>query len=223
LSKFGSSIAHRAELGQSFIDQVKLPPFDKDDWFRGAYATIQRTLRDGFAPLSIDEKKRCSEMLFSGIAGLGVCSFDQELRQLIVETAREFSLSIGHAQKLLSILCKYALASYLVDPLRLPPRWGELMTNHEMRLPIPIDTIVLFSLKNSHPSKFGDVNAGRTLDKLRDRYSYWATIDESGRPTSWSRLNGFEVYWSLQTRVREIAKGRYLSPLEFEMRYLWIP
>lgn len=228
----------RHQLGREFLDRLKkrkppivLVPFNEGRWFQGAYSTIQRTLRDGFDRLSDAQKDECSARLFKGIPMLGAQSFDQELRQLVLGLAEDFSLSVGHSQKLVSILCKYSFAVHIGCSSQVPLRLGELVTQHEFEIPVPIDTIVLFGLKSKYPEKFDDIMAGRSLDR-KGRYNYWATIDqETGTltndqgartSTAWSRLTDYDRYWSLQTRVRELANVEKLSPLEFEMRYLWL-
>lgn len=54
-----------------FIEQVKkkvnLNKFDKDEWFKGIYSTIQRTKKGG---LPIDKKGKLKDLIFNSIENL---------------------------------------------------------------------------------------------------------------------------------------------------------
>lgn len=230
MSIFDPKTATHKQLGEHFIIQIAnrnrivLSPFDKAHWFSGSYSTIQRTLRNGFSPLTDKQKTNCAKLLFCNIPALRVGEFDKKLRDLVEQVAHDYCLSKGHAQKLVSILCKYAVAVHFAKLVDLPCDWQNLVSTHAERLPVPIDTIVLFSLKEKYPYDFKDVNAGRTLDNKKKRYIYYATIGKTSccRGVAWSRLTDYDSYWSLQTRIRGLAKAEKLSPLEFEMRHLWV-
>ncbi|GEM_PF-1259778 len=223
MSKTDHTLSDSTELSRNFINQIKLPPFNKHNWFIKAYSTIQRTLCDGISPLSIEQKEQCKNMLFTAIPAIGITNFDQNLKSLILNTSNNFSLTIGQAQKLVSILCKYAFTYHLSAPSTLPPEWSNLVKNSGSQIPVPIDTIVLFFLNKNFPQNFKDVNAYRTFNKKTNKYIYQATVNKrlSGE-TTWSRLMEYEVYWSLQIRIRDLAQKKNISPLEFEMRHLWI-
>lgn len=215
------------QLFTAFIDQLKIRnrinivPFDKRRWFRGAYSTIQRTLRDGFSPLSKEGKDACADMLFKEIPRLSGKGFDANLQSLILKTAAEFKVSIGHAQKLISILIKYAAACAVSSKGQLPEDWKSLVQSEAERLPLPIDAIVLFRLKTLYPDKFSDVLGGSGTDK-KGRPTYWARVSCDKASAAWSRISDYPTYWSLQKRVRDLASADRASPLEFEMRHLWV-
>lgn len=211
------------QLFTDFINQLKLrnrislQPFDQQKWFQGAYSTIQRTLRKEFKPLSRDEKATCAKLLFSEIPLLSGQNFDVNLKNLILQIATEFNVSIGHAQKLISILAKYAAACHG----EIPQDWKSLIHSEFERLPVPIDAIVLFQLKDRYPEMFCDIIAGSGMDTEK-RLTYWARVAEQNTTVSWSRISDYKTYWSLQERIRKLAKAENLAPLEFEMRHLWV-
>lgn len=214
-------------LYTAFIDQLKarnridLLPFDRQEWFRGAYSTIQRTLRDNFPPLSEANKSKCADMLFQEIPRLSGQDFDQKLKSLILKTAKDFNVSIGHAQKLISILTKYAAACHRHPDAQMPEDWKSFAQSEFGRMPVPIDAIVLYQLKKLYPQEFSDVEAGTGKDK-KGRPTYSAKIVKNGASQAWSRISDYDTYWSLQTRIRALAEAKKVAPLEFEMRHLWV-
>lgn len=214
-------------LYTAFINQLKdrnriyLLPFDRQEWFRGAYSTIQRTLRDNFSPLNEAKKSECANLLFQKIPRLSGQDFDQKLKSLIRETAKDFKVSIGHSQKLISILTKYAAACHRHSEAKMPKDWKSFAQSEFGRLPVPIDAVVLCQLKARYPQKFSDVEAGTRKDK-KDRPTYWAKVGIGKDSQAWSRISDYDTYWSLQERIRELAKDQKVAPLEFEMRHLWV-
>lgn len=202
-------------------NRIKLVPFDEQRWFRGAYSTIQRTLRDEFKPLTEDSKVSCASVLFKDIPKLKGNVFDQNLKDLILKTAKDFNVSIGHAQKLISVLTKYAAACHHHSDSQVPDDWKKLVQSKLGRFPVPVDAIVLYRLKQHYPDQFSDVIAGSGQDK-KGRQTFWAKVVKNGVSQTWSRISDYETYWSLQKRIRALAKANKVAPLEFEMRCLWV-
>jgi hypothetical protein len=217
----------KEELFAAFIRQLKernriqLLPFDQQTWFLGAYSTIQRTLRNCFSPLTDLQKAECADFLFRQIVRLPGKNFDSKLQKLILQTAKDFKVSIGHAQKLISILTKYAAACHGRPAGKVPEDWKALAQSEFERLPVPIDAIVLFQLKKHYPLKFKDVVAGTGRGK-KGHPTYWAKVVMEDKSQAWSRISDYDTYWSLQKRIRELAKDKKVAPLEFEMRHLWV-
>jgi hypothetical protein len=215
------------QLATNFIDQLKarnkvdLLPWDKRRWFRGAYSTIQRTLRGGFSPLSTKQKCDCADLLSREIPALAGREFDLKLKSLVHRTADEFKLSVGHAQKLISILTKYATACHMHSSLSVPEGWRSLVDSNFDHLPVPVDAIVLFQLRILYPNHFPDVLPFSGKDK-NGRPTHWAKILSGNTAVSWSRISDYNTYWSLQVRIRELAEANKVAPHEFEMRYLWL-
>jgi hypothetical protein len=215
------------QLHNAFIEQLKarnrihLLPFDKQHWFLGSYSTIQRTLRDGFSPLSIAEKDACADLLFSEVPRISEVDFDSKLKELVLRVAQDFKVSIGHAQKLISILMKYAAACCGHADAHLPDDWKSFAQSESGRMPVPIDAIVLYKLSELHPQEFSDVEAGAGKDK-KGRPTYWAKVVTENKSQAWSRITDYTTYWSLQTRIRRLAEAKNVVPLEFEMRHLWV-
>lgn len=217
----------RENLFADFIEQlkarnkIKLLPFNMERWFSGSYSTIQRTLRGSFSPLSNADKSKCADILFREIPRLSGKNYDSKLKFLILNTAKDFNLSIGHAQKLVSILTKYAAACYNYPDARVPEDWKSFAQFEFGNLPVPIDAIVLYKLKQLYPEQFNDIVAGTARDK-KGRPIYWAKVLKNGASQTWSRISDYDTYWSLQVRLRVLAEENNLAPLEFEMRHLWV-
>jgi hypothetical protein len=215
------------QLAEDFIRQIyeggciSVIPFCQNCWFSGAYSTIRRTLHGEFDSLKGQTLSECRDALFEGIANLGTGEFDPRLRTLIETVASDFGISIGHGQKLVSILLKYAFAATVLDDPNTPKPIGNVVLHHRSNLPVPIDAGVLYQLKSRYKDQFGDVRGYRTQD-ADGEFGHTASIKlPDKRWVSWSRLDNYGIYWSLQTRIRKIAKSISMDPLEFEMRFLW--
>jgi hypothetical protein len=221
MSQLDPKTATRTDLGKQFASYVRLGPYDRLVWFGGAYSTICRTLHHGFSPFTDAQIDDCSKILSRELPALTADSFDASLRNLVKDISNRFSVSIGHAQKLISIIIKYAYASHLANNAALPREWSTLIQSSEFLLPVPIDSIVLYSLQEIYPDDFNDVWAERRRSKA-GKATYNAKIRENGLWARWSRISDFDSYWSIQTRIRAIASAANLSPLEFEMRHLWL-
>jgi hypothetical protein len=204
------------KLCQRFLEQVRernriqLVPFSIDRWFRGAYSTIQRTLKGPYEPISQNDKRRCANLLVNNLT-TPADEFDRRLEKLLSDLAKEFSISYGHAQKLVSIMGKYAFVVYYAQPACLPKEWKSLVEAHQSLLPVPIDTIVLRRLREEYSTG---------IDDLIRRNLTIVQSDERGA-VSWSRLDDALVYWRLQKHIRGLSMTNHMIPLEFEMRFLW--
>ena len=182
------------QLYNAFIEQLKarnrihLLPFNKQQWFRGSYSTIQRTLRGSFSPLSETEKDACANLLFTEVPRISGENFDSKLKALILKTAKDFNVSIGHAQKLISILTKYAAACHRHPAAQMPKDWKSFAQSELGRLPVPIDAVVLHQLKAHYPKKFSDVEAETGKDK-KGRPTYWARVVIEDGSQAWSRIS----------------------------------
>ena len=71
------------------------------------------------------------------------------------------SISIGHGQKLVSILLKYAFVAAHSGSHGLPGEFSALVRSCPQKFPVPIDAIVLFHLKMSDGANSGDIRAYR--------------------------------------------------------------
>ncbi len=215
------------ELIRAFIariaerNKIKLLPFNQNSWFTGAYSTISRTLCGDYKPLSAHEKASCQSLLMKTLPGLIDCSFDSALQDLIKKVSSEYKLSIGHSQKLVGILSKYAFTVYRAYPDQLPENWRKFAEKNALILPVPIDAVVLYNLKKRWPKIFNDIKATKTLVKKNNQYSYFAKVSHGDHPVTWSHITDLEVYSSLQNRIRKLAEKSKMLPLEFEMSCLW--
>lgn len=149
-------------LSSRFIQQVKqkvdLTRFDKDEWFKGAFSTIQRTIRGGLSDI---EKKKLRNLLFSSIENLkGFKSktpneedYNKWFDNLILCIKKEIGLSLGQAQKIINILMKYHFCYYSSD---CDKKWKEKYSWLYLFFDffhVPVDNLVLFNLKQKYENE----------------------------------------------------------------------
>jgi hypothetical protein len=206
-----------ATLAQTFIhkiaqdNRIRLSPFDRTRWLKGAYSTMQRTLRDGYEPLSPEQKSKLEKWLFAEVLCDRAHSLDN-LESIIGSIASQYRISAGHSQKLVGMLSKYAYAATCVSLPDLPLDIKAYVDRNLMLLPVPIDNYVLGALLADHRPDFPDIIDRGLGFRLRD----------STGDFPWSRMIQSSTWRSMQARIQAIAKSRLQSPLEFEMRSLWV-
>ena len=193
-------------------NRIRLCPFNERKWFNGAYSTIQRTLHTDYSPLSDDQKISCLEELFSHIFQLPLCNSGQKLDAMITQFSSKYRISIGHSQKLISIIIKYAYVANHIECIGVPKDVKEFVSNNICHLPIPVDTIVLDILRRDFPDNVFPIS--------KSGYSRIQQTD--GKLVTWSRLQDIESYRILQTEMGHIATSKQWTPMEFEMRSLWV-
>jgi hypothetical protein len=106
-------------------------------WFGGAYRTIQKTLHGRYAPMTDEHKKSCSDLIWRELPILTVDRFDDAVGDIIDHISDNFKVSVGHAQKLVSILAKYAFVVYQLNSSSLPEVWREFVRLNQCRLLVP--------------------------------------------------------------------------------------
>jgi hypothetical protein len=198
-------------------NSISLTPFCEQEWFRGAYSTIQMPFHGN--SLDCKDKKECAKVLTKSLLSLKKKTFDKEVSSLITKLSNRFHISIGEAQKIVSIFCKYAFCVFHTEPEELPEKWVSFVKRHQNNFLVPIDTIVLFSLKNKKDFK-GFIKAWRSK-KQNGCNSYSAYIMVCGVKTPWSKLSCLGTYWCIQKQIRRLAKIRKMRPLKYEMHDLW--
>jgi len=203
-------------------NRICLIPFSESEWFRGAYSTIQRTLHDGYIPLESQQKEACQRYVNMGLLALRAHDFDCGLKQLILGIAKNYHLSIGHSQKLVSILSKYAFCVYYADRNCIPKDWSKFIESCETKLPVPVDAFVLHALQHKFTAEFPDVKSYQSKNSKTGKSSTSAYVRVGTQWIPWSRLDDYDVYWSLQTRIRKLTERFIIdTSIEFEMRWLW--
>jgi hypothetical protein len=213
-------------LSEKFIHQIcganriKLRPFSEKRWFSGAYSTIQRTLSKGFKPLNSENREACRKQLFEGLKTLTPDNFDEEMKSLIGALSKNFKISVGHAQKLVSILLKYAFVTIQCDDKSVPDEIAKLVASSADRFPVPIDAIVLFQLKKTDGVNSDGIRAYRRPNEDGE-FMHTASVRQGKSFVTWSRLTDYKTYWNLQERIRAVANENHMTPIEFEMRNLW--
>jgi hypothetical protein len=215
---------------REYPQTVALNPFDQAHWFAGAYRTIQRGVPEGtFAEAA---KIGCSNLIFGRLPFLAPVTFDVGMETLIAEVAATYPLTIGQAQKLVNILLKYHACLFFSQ---LDPGWNLahpwVAAIHE-RQHVPIDSIVLVGLCRLDPegcaqfvtasSRFAYSRASMRFVWTHCAYIYDPPSEDGKGPKApWSGLAGYAAYFRLQALIRELAAAKGVSPLLFEMRFLW--
>lgn len=206
-----SKLAHDFLRQIQTRNKIRLLPFDPSRWFRGAYSTIQRTLRDSYQPLDEAQKQDLSRRLFTELLRNREIS-SEEFSSLIVGAAAEHQLSVGHMQKIVGMLCKYSFVGAKVSAGDIPEEINGFVKKNEKHLPVPIDNYVLRELATEFSDRFLDIS--RTGATFR--------VAEDNGPVAWSRMQNIETWGRMQNRISELALEHGLSPMAFEMRYLWV-
>lgn len=209
---------------------VNLNPFDETQWFAGAYRTLQRGVPAG--NFSEVEKLACSKRIFGQLPLLVPATFDVGMQALITEVATTYPVTMGQAQKLVNILLKYHACLYYSQ---LDRRWNAanpwVPAIHD-RQHVPIDSIVLLGLCRHDPkgcAQFVTASSryaySKTLKHFEWAYNAYVydplSQDGTGPKTPWSGITSYAVYFHLQTLIRHLAAAKGVSPLLYEMRFLW--
>jgi len=169
-------------------------------------------LHTDYSPLSDDQKKSCRMELFSRISGLVLSNSGEELDKMITHFSSKYKISIGHSQKLISIIIKYAYVANHIKCDDVPKDVKEFVSNNICHLPIPVDTIVLDILRRDFPDNVFPISESG-YSRIQQTNGAWVT---------WSRLQDIKSYRTLQTEMGHIATSKQWTPMEFEMRSLWV-
>lgn len=189
-------------------NRIRIRPPGQREWFNGAYSTIRMALWHA-QPMPLAQRDSCSEILWRELPAIDdPDNFDSAVKRIILKISEANGITIGCAQKLVSILGKYAFVVYQLDPSCLPKEWCSFVKLNAKKLLVPIDNIVLFALR-----------AQLQGVRIRGGEHMWITQPD-GHNVTWSQIDSFECYWSLQQQIRTIADT--VIPLEYEMRNLWI-
>jgi hypothetical protein len=209
---------------------IRLNPFNDANWLNGAYRTFSRTL---VCPLAQGEKNQLCKRFFSEFrrfSSLKVSSFDAKIKDVILKTAYDFSLTIGQAQKLVNILLKYHLCLYYSN---LNPVWKKKepwIGKLSPKLHVPIDSMVLYRLCQVAPRQCrGLVTAARysSFKNGKRRWHYYAKVFHPRSSSAvkakfaWSKIKDYEPYFKLQMLIRSLARKKKIAPMLYEMSYLW--
>lgn len=220
-------LAARTRPQTTFVD-----PFNPNHWFQGAYRTIQRRVTKGIFTQA--DKMACQNQIFDALPKLTANNYDASVKELIENLTKNFPITIGQSQKLVNIILKYYACLYYSGrdaAWALRNTW--VVDIHPVQH-VPIDSIVLFGLCRSDPAAcatFVTASARFAFIKTAKRFgwNYIASIYDSPSPTGagtsvpWSGIANYGVYFHLQTIIRNLAAKQGISPLLYEMRYLWAP
>ncbi|HID27197.1 MAG TPA: hypothetical protein EYP22_05135 [Methanosarcinales archaeon] len=209
------------ELSLKFIQQVsskvKLNNYDKDEWFKGAFFTIQRTIKGG---LSNENRSSLKNILFDSIEKLKKITpsegkYDKWFNNII--SSINF-LSYGQAQKIINILMKYHYC-YYYSKADNEFRWLYQFFDF---FHAPLDNILLYNLKQ----KFDNENICSKIKAWVYRDNYNGVFLTQGIEVRWSRLekNNAYLYKDVQDFIRGKVKEseHWKNRLHFEMKELWI-
>lgn len=213
--------------------RVQLGPYDQNEWFRGAYSTIQRTLKGRYQKLDAMQKGAIAGHLFRRFPLLKARCYERRVRRMIKAMTQRYPISKGHAQKLVNILLKYHTCYYYscVDRAwNASNRWVSEICRIQH---VPIDTVMLFTLCQKAPDDcHGWVTASARFSFNRQKRRFcWSTTanlfwpsssDGRGAKRAWSDLQEYKAYRKIQKIVRKLSKNASIPPILYEMRYLWI-
>lgn len=203
--------------------------FDEQTWFTGAYYTFQRTLWGEFSPLTEDQKKRAQEVVFKQLPRLesdpaqfkkAWSALLQRLIALSNQPNGSHGISLGHAQKLVSIIVKYAYVAEQLDNPKLPKDLGMMVQSCRNVLPVPLDNIVLKRLKFGADEEF-------RFERIHCSQKGSPSIDQADDPQAsrpwvrWSRLESLKAYWAIQTEIQMLAAKAGYDPIGYELVKLW--
>lgn len=204
------------KIAKSFLMKYKLMPFDYEKWYKKAYNVVNLIIKrkadcnKEWQLIAFLWEKKNSEQLKEDIFKLLKELSTAGIIDKIGELADKYDLPVGIIQKIVSLIIKYIFCCYVVFGSALPPDIANTfgwIGNKEIRdqLPIPVDSIILYSLY-----EMGITNLGITV------YGEYAKIGN----TPWTRI-GLEDYKKIQDAVRKLSAQCGMSPIEFEMKKLW--
>jgi len=201
--------------------------FDEQAWFMSAYYTFQRTLWGVFSPLTDDQKNRARDLVFRQLPHLENDSVQfkkawsallQRLITLSQQPNGSNGISLGHAQKLVSIILKYAYVADRLEKSDLPTSLRMMVQNCRKHLPVPLDNIVLKCLVVEKKLRFWRIHC-------TPKGSPWINEAEAekddGYWVRWSRLQNLNAYWDIQNKIREMADSSEHDPMGYELVELW--
>lgn len=186
----------------------------EDVWYASAFSTVARALgvlkkRDGenYRQWHKENAEKMKSMildLLSRLSPFGTISIYEEMQRI----ANACDVPYGIIQKIVGILIKYIVTNYYggFNQAEIGKRYPWVKDEDFVKtLPIPIDSIVLWRLK--------DLGSGLAISQ---HGSCYAKINK----TPWSRID-MDTYQKIQDEVKRMANAVGKFPLEFEMGDLW--
>lgn len=192
---------------------INLYSFDELNWFNGVLESLKGSSRNDD---NFDYKKLKKEELSLSVFKI-LNSFphdsnkvDNWYKEKIEKLSKDENLTIGRSQKLINLLIKYHIGFYYVknDSNELCER----LNRNINLLHIPIDSIIL---------KYTNLlfrDEDLKLKEILTSIHYLKTIEKE---SCWSKLNEYDSYEIFQKYIRTKSKQYGVTPIEFEMRFLW--
>lgn len=204
--------------------KAKVDLRDKRTWYKGAYSTFQRPLGIAGITLTGVEKNSLFSHLQNRIANI-TPNYDAWIRSSIADLSVLAKIPIGCTQKLINILTKYCYVAEILN-LTSIDRTESLLLQNKNQFHIPIDNVILYSLKTKYRSHFGnDIKITshprrNSKGKLQPPQTY---LRIKNTWTPWSTIDNIQWYDDFQQRVRKLASSLgYVRAIDFEMKELWI-
>ncbi len=213
-------------MNQLFIDECEkfilllkgrghskdLRKYDLDKWYDSAFTTVARPLGvmkgkeeyQNWKARCFDKLKEMIENLLKRLSPNGALSIKDELERI----ANSCGVPFGIVQKIFGILLKYIITNYYgdkgyFDSQKVAEKFPWVKDKAFVKsLPIPIDGIVLESLKQE------GANLKITIPQPKI----------NGR--AWSRMNKKD-WLDVQAEVQKLAEQNETFPFEYEMKVLW--
>jgi hypothetical protein len=204
--------------------KAKVDLRDKSTWYKGAYSTFQRPLGIAGITLTDGEKASLFSNLRDRIAKI-TPNYDAWIHSSIVDLSVLAKIPIGCTQKLMNIITKYYYVAEILGLASLD-RTETLLLQNKNWFHIPIDNVILYSLKTKYRKHFGDdikitLHPRRnSKGKLQSPQTY---IRIKNTWTPWSAIDDIQWYDDFQQRVKILTRSlEYIRPIDFEMKELWI-
>jgi len=228
------------ELCEDFNKTISfdLSEFIENIWFSSSWKTFSRTIKKESSQKLNDleyqrQRKELKKIIFIKLNSFPFLdSFDNESykkfkdfndnqKQVCIDdwykntinSEYEFFnyLTIGQKQKLINILIKYSVCCSTIN-LDSKNKFKYRFEENLKFLHIPIDNVIL---KNTN-YLFSDEDE-ILKNVLTSKHCFKLVRGES----SWSKLNNYESYIKFQKYIRDKSNMFGMSPLEFEMKFLW--
>jgi len=175
--------------------------FDEEIWFKKSWNTFSRTLilnqeKKNQLPIF---KENIKKEVFKHLDEFPLTPKKKEIEDWYESflTKKDEILTLGQRQKLINILIKYFIVYEFHNKDN-----KRKFTNSLMFLHIPIDKIILNRFNMIFENT--EIKGGKL----------------NGYP--WSKLCSYEDYIKFQNLVSTKSTEINLSPLEFEMKFLWV-
>jgi hypothetical protein len=194
---------------------ITLIPFDLDVWAKGAGSTLIQSNRHARHPtISEDGLHAAAQEVWQMLSSVSPQDYDSHFFELALEIRKNHLpyMTFGRTQKFINMIGKYAYCLYWSD---LDPAWNRQnpwVQNLSPQFHIPVDAIVLYSLRKENRNFFVKFITTPTLQQKR-KYARFILGDTA---VGWSELDRTYPYIAVQQYVLDHPEGA-ITPMHREM------